>query len=190
MAKALILIDFINEIVDKDGKLAGKGYSDFIVKNNVFGNLNKLISYARANDYFIIFVKVGFSKNYIEQPKNSPLFGKANDFQVLKLDTWATDFHKSLNVREDDVVIIKHRVSSFYNTNLDLILKTNYVDDVLVAGVATDLAVSSVVREGHDRDYNMVIVEDCCVAATYEDHVNSLKILGKLAQIKKIIDLN
>lgn len=184
--KALVVIDYINEIANKEGKLAGKGYYDFIIKNNTFENLNKLLDYARKNDFLLIFVKVGFSKDYVEQPKKSLLFGKANEFGALKLDTWATEFCEELDILKNDIVIVKNRVSAFYNTNLELIFRNNDIKDVFVAGVATDLAVSNIVREGHDRDYNMIVVEDCCAAGSEEDHNNSLKILKKIAIVKEL----
>jgi len=100
METTLIVIDFINEIVHEKGKLSGKGYFNFIKENNTFNNLNNLICYSRKNKHLIIFVKIGFSSTYKEQPKQSPLFGKANEFQALKLNTWATEFHESIDYKE------------------------------------------------------------------------------------------
>ncbi len=183
MNSALILIDFINEIVHENGKLAKKGYSDFIKNNNVFQNLSRAIIKAREQKLLIVHVRIGFSPTYIEQPKSSPLFGKAHEFQVLKLESWATQFHEQLNINEDDIIITKHRVSAFYSTPLDLILKNNRIDSIFVAGVATDLAVSNSVRDAHDRDYNVTILTDCCAAANDEDHKNALLSLSKIANL-------
>ncbi len=184
MTKALILIDFINEIVHEDGKLASKGYSDFIKKNKVFENISFVIKKARENNILIIHVKVGFSKNYKEQPKLSPLFGKAHEFQALKLSSWATEFHEKIDVNENDIIITKNRVNAFYGTPLDLILKNNKIDSILVAGVATDLAVSSTVRDAHDKDYQVTILTDCCASANIEEHEAALLSLKKIAEVK------
>ncbi len=184
MTTALILIDFINEIVHENGKLASKGYSDFVKNNNVFQNLSFAIQKARENNILIVHIKVGFSENYKEQPKSSPLFGKAHEFQALKLNSWATEFHEQIDVKDDDVILTKHRVNAFYGTPLDLILKNNKIDSILVAGVATDLAVSSFVRDAHDRDYQITILSDCCAAANNEDHQTALSLLKKLANVK------
>jgi len=112
------------------------------------------------------------------------LFGKAHEFQALKLNSWATEFHEQIDVKENDIILTKHRVSAFYGTPLDLILKNNKIDTILVAGVATDLAVSNTVRDAHDRDYQITILSDCCAAANNEDHETALASLKKLANVK------
>jgi nicotinamidase-related amidase len=183
--EALITIDFINEIVDEKGKLASKGYFDFIKEKNVFEKLSNAIKKAREKEMLIVHVRVGFDETYIQQPKNSPLFGKAHEFQALKLNTWATEFHKELNVEKRDVIVTKHRVNAFHSTELDLILKNKKIDTLYIAGVSTDLAVSNTVRDAHDRDYKVIILEDCCAAASIEDHENSIKSLSKISNIKK-----
>ena len=185
MNSALILVDFINEIVHEDWKLAKKGYSDYIKNNNVFQNLSYAIKNAREKKILIIHIRIGFSSTYIEQPKSSLLFGKAHEFQVLKLENWSTQFHEQLDIDKDDIIITKHRVSAFYSTSLDLILKNNWIDTVYIAGVATDLAVSNTVRDAHDRDYDIIVLTDCCAAANEEDHKNALLPLGKIANLKK-----
>jgi len=184
MTKALIFIDFINEIVHENWKLAWKGYSDFIKKNNIFQNISFALQQAREKNFLIIHVKLGFSAKYTEQPTTSPLFGKAHEFRALKLHSWGTEFHEQIDVKEDDIVLTKHRVSSFYATSLDLILKNNKIDSIFIAGVATDLAVSSTVRDAHDRDYQTTIISDCCAAANDEDHQSALLSIKKIANVK------
>jgi nicotinamidase-related amidase len=184
MTKALILIDFINEIVHENGKLASKGYSDFVKNNDVFQNLSFVTNKARENNILIIHFKLGFSNNYNEQPKSSPLFGKAHEYQALKLNSWATEFHKQIDVKDNDIILTKHRVSIFYSTPLDLILKNNNINSILIAGVSTDLAVSNAVRDAHDRDYQVTILEDCCAASNKEDHESALLSLKKIASVK------
>lgn len=189
MKKALILIDLINEIVHEKGKLSSKGYSDFAKENNVFEKLSSVIKKARKNNILIVHVKVGFSEDYKEQPKKSPLFGKANESQALKLNTWATDFYKEIDVREEDIIITKHRVSPFYSTPLNAILKNNGINSVIIAGVATDLAVSSTARDAHDRDYETAVLADCCIAADNKAHQSALLPLKKIADVKNSQDI-
>ncbi|MFP4401600.1 MAG: cysteine hydrolase family protein [Candidatus Nanoarchaeia archaeon] len=184
MKTAFILIDYINEIVHEEGKLAQKGYSQFIEQHNTFKHLSSALTNARRENMLIIHVKVGFSKSYIEQPKQSPLFSKAQEFEALQLDTFATEFHKAIDVKENDIIITKHRVNAFYQTPFDLILKNNNIQHLIIGGVATDLAVSNTVRDAHDRDYHVTILSDCCAAANEEDHNTSLQLLQKIAIVQ------
>jgi len=181
--KAIIVMDYINEIVHPEGKFKGKGYADFCKENGTIDNVNNAVKIARDKDFQVIYVKVGFKEDYSNQPKGSLLFGKANEFEALKLNTWATEFYESLDVRETDDVIVKNRVSPFYKTDLEQILQKNNISELYFCGVSTDLVVQSAVRDAHDRDYKVVVLEDCCGAGNKEDHDNSINTLKKISII-------
>tara|TARA_Y100000310_G_scaffold138709_2_gene137743 strand:+ start:2582 stop:3160 length:579 start_codon:yes stop_codon:yes gene_type:complete len=181
--KAIIVMDYINEIVHPKGKFKGKGYADFIKENNTIENVLNAVEFARKENMKVIYVKVGFSEDYKEQPKDSPLFGKADEFQALKLNTWATEFYEDLDIREEDKIITKHRVSPFYNTDLEKYLEENKVRELYLCGVSTDLVVQSAARDGHDRDYKINVLSDCCAAGSKKDHINSLTTLEKIAKV-------
>jgi nicotinamidase-related amidase len=181
--KALIVLDFINEIVHPDGKFNAKGYPNFIQQNNVIQNLNFAIKKAREQDFLIIFVRVGFSEDYINQPKNSVLFCKANEFQALQLNTWATEIHSGVDFQDTDILVTKHRISPYFGTPLEVYLRNNKVEDVFLCGVATDLVVESAARDSHDRDYNVFVISDCCGAGSDEEHENGIKTSAKISNI-------
>lgn len=61
---ALVLIDFINDIVDPKGKLAAKGYARFHEKQGSLTVASDLLARARAKKWAIIHVRVGFSPDY------------------------------------------------------------------------------------------------------------------------------
>lgn len=183
--KALIIMDYINELTHSKGKLKDRGYVDYIEKNNIFENINSAIKTAREKNMLIIFVKIGFSKNYIEQPKHSPLFGKAKNIEAFKLNTWATEFNEKMHVYADDIIVVKHRISPFYNTDLETYLSANKIDTIYFAGVATDLVVQSAVRDAHDRDYFVHVLEDCCTTRSKVDQDTSIEILSKISHIIK-----
>ena len=189
MTKALLVIDFINEIVDQNGKLAGKGYASFVQQESTFAHLNKAIRLFREKDHPVIFVRLGFDSSYSNQPKTSPVFGKAHDFGILKSDEWSTRLHTSVDHRDTDLVIQKQRVSAFYDTPLASTLRNLGVSDLYIAGVATDLAVEAAARDAHDRDFKVTIISDACAAATMEDHENTLRFLSKIGTVIKVDDL-
>lgn len=183
MKKALICIDFINEIIHPDGKLSGKGYVNFAQKNNSISKIQKLISDYRNENNEIIHIRVCFKEDYSNQPKNSPLFWKAHEFWVLGENTWSTEFLEELQPENDEKIIVKNRVSAFYNTELHEYLQSQNITDITIIWVATDLAVESAVRDAHDRDYNVTVVSDCCIAGNMEDHEKSLNLMTKIAKV-------
>lgn len=187
--KALILIDFINEICHKDWKIAKKWYASLIEKFDIITKLNETISFCRKNNFLIINIWLTFSENYVEMPLNSKIFSKAKEFNILKQNSWSSDFLESINLEKSDIFITKNRVSWFYWTSLDIILKNNNITDIYIAWIATDLAVSSTVRDACDRDYNVFILWDLCVSSSINDSENELIILSKIANIISSKDL-
>ena len=183
MGKAIIVLDYIKDIASENGKLATKGYYNFIKENNVIVNLTKDLEHAKNNGWKVIFVKVSFKENYEDQPKNSPLFGKANEFEVLKSNSFGVEFIEELSSFKPDLVLIKNRVSAFSNKDLINYLKLNDIKDLYLAGVATDLAVLSTAFDAHDSDFNVTILSKSCAAANKEDHENALTIMSKFSKI-------
>jgi len=70
---AVVLIDFLNEFVHPDGKLAKNGYSDYVMKYGVQRAIERLLAHARSNGDLAVNVMAGFSDNYVECPEDSPL---------------------------------------------------------------------------------------------------------------------
>lgn len=134
-------------------------------------------------------MKVGFSDNYIECPKKSPVFSKAPENGVLKLGEWGTEFHDDMDVRPEDKIIIKHRISALYNTDLETVLRANGVETLYICGVSTNMAVELTAREAHDRDYQVVVISDACASMDEVGHQAALKVLGRIAKITTVAEL-
>lgn len=181
--KAIIVMDYINEIVHPDGKFKGKGYADFCKENNVIENVVDAVANMRESGGYVIYVKISFEENYSDLPKNSVLFEKAPIFNALQKNTWATEFHESLDVRVSDFVAIKNRISPFSNPQLEDFLKSNNITDLYLAGVATDLVVQSAARDAHDKDYSVCVLSDCCGAGNMVDHKAALNNLEKFVRV-------
>jgi len=190
MKRALLVIDFINDIVDPTGKLAGKGYANFIAEHGTFDHLNTAIGAFREAGDSVIFVRLAFHPSYNNQPKGSPVFGKAHEFGILADGTWSTEINDAVDYRKgDDEVVVKTRVSAFHGTGLADMLRVAGVTDVYIAGVATDLAVEAAARSAHDNDFTVHVVTDASAAANQADHDKSLHVLPKFAQLVTAAEL-
>lgn len=184
MSAALLVIDFINDIVHPQGKLAR--YSERIVQNKIISHANQAIAHARKNNLLIIFVKVGFHPGYPECPKQSPLFGAAAVHQALLLNSWGTQFHEELHAKETDLILVKHRVSSFYATPLEALLRAQKIQSLILTGVATNMAIEHTARDGHDRDYEVTVISDACETINDEMHKASLETMSRFAKVTNI----
>ena len=68
-------------------------------------------------------------------------------------------------------------------TSLEAILGANGVRRAYISGVSTSGAVLSAAKEGHDRDYEIVVLEDCCCALTEEQHQAVIEQMQRIAVI-------
>lgn len=184
---ALLVIDFINDLVQPDSKLATA--AQFIQNHHVIEKANEAIKFARNNNYLVIFIKVGFSKSYIECPDQSPLFGKIKIIGGLQLNTHGAEFHPQLDIQPYDPIIIKHRISVFYASELEAVLRAQDIDTIIISGISTNFAVYSAALESHDRNYKVIILQDACAAANETMHNNALESLSRIAQIINVDEL-
>jgi biuret amidohydrolase len=187
MNTAFIGLDYIFDIIHPDGKLWS--FSRPGADRDVITKVNRTLSIARSKQWLTVLVKVGFVSGYVNHPEASPFFGGARTAGALELGTQGTQFHPDLDTRLCDVVVTKPRVSAFYGTNLESILRARRIERLVVAGVSTAWAVQSTVRDAHDRDYQVVVVEDACAAADQPEHEASMKLLGLIASVVKVEDL-
>ncbi len=181
MQNALVVIDYINDLVHPDGKR--RMYARQVSENHVLTHTNTAISSARKTSTPVIFVKVGFSPDYRDLPTNSPFFSSLAEAGALRLGRWGTEFHEDLDVQPDDLIVVKPRINPFYSTRLEAILRASKVTDIYFSGVGTTWAVQSAVRTAHDMDYNVFVISDACAAASEEEHLQSLTTLSHLSTL-------
>jgi len=184
MNRILLVMDFINDIVHPDGKIARS--SAYIKEHKVIEKANSLIAWARTENIPIGFVTVGFSQGYPECPLMSPVFGKALEFKALQLGEWGTEFIEMLDVQSADVVITKHRVSAFYGTKLLPFLYAQEAKQLILCGCSTDMVVQSTARDAHDRDFQVTIAADACGAADAQTHQTALDLCARIATISDV----
>ena len=78
--------------------------------------------------------------------------------------------HDAIKPIEGEVVVGKHRVNAFYGTGLDLVLRANDIETLIILGYATSGVVLSTLRYAADLDYRLLVVEDCCADQQADVH--------------------
>jgi nicotinamidase-related amidase len=183
MKKSLFLVmDMMNDLVSETGASAAT-YGVQVKERGVLEKSRKAIDAARKAGIAVGFVRVGFSPDYRECPPASPIFSGARKNGLFKLGTPGTQTHPALGQQASDFDIVKHRVSPFYGTSLEPILRANGIERVILCGVSTNGVVHSGAREAHDRDYECIILQDCCAGVTPAEHEHAIACLGRYARI-------
>ncbi|MCW1427520.1 cysteine hydrolase family protein [Novosphingobium sp. JCM 18896] len=183
MKKTIFLVmDMMNDLVAEDGFNA-QTYGIQVKQRKVLENTAKAIAAARAAGALIGYVRVGFSADYREAPAASPIFSGARKNGIFQLGTKGTEVHPALAPAPQDFDVVKHRVSPFYGTSLEPILRAQGVERIVMCGVSTNGVVHSGAREAHDRDYEVVVLEDCCAGVTPDEHMHAIACMGRYGAI-------
>ena len=145
----------------------------------VIPNIKNLISFLREKKVENIFARIACHK---ESGIDRSLSQKKPGFNYLLLpkDTPSGQIVDELRPDPKDIMMMKTTDSALTGTNLRLILSNMGIKNVICTGIFTDQCVSSTVRSLVDESFNVVVVEDCCAAATDELHRHELEIINMI----------
>lgn len=77
----------------------------------------------------------------------------------MDLQEW---YRSSISPEPNDLIVTKSRVSAFAGTDLNLLLRANDIDTLVLFGIATSGVVLSTFIQAFDDDYRLVVIKDCC----------------------------
>ena len=149
-----------------------------------------LVEAARSARMRLVYVVVSFRPGYPEVSPVHPTFAAVRESGRYIEGTPGTEVHPAVAPRPGEVVVTKHRVSAFAGTDLELILRANGAETLILAGIATSGVVPSTVRHAADADYRLVVVEDCCADRDAEVHrVLTEKVFARQTTVVKVGDV-
>ena len=101
----------------------------------------------------------------------------------------ATQVHARVAPQPGDVTVVKKRVSAFAGSGLDLVLRGQGIDTLVLTGIATSGVVLSTVREAADQDFGLVVLADGCLDSDPEVHrVLTEKVFPRQAEVTTVAD--
>ncbi len=190
---ALLVIDIQNTYLEpKDTPAETARWQPFYdrMRETVIPNTARLIGECRARGVEVIYARIAC---LTDDGRDRSLSQKKPGFNYLLLPKDRADGQivPELAPRGDEITVLKTTDSVLTGTNLRLVLRNIGIKDVICAGIFTDQCVSSTVRSLADESFGVVVVDDCCAAATMELHRHELEIINMIychvAQLDEVL---
>ncbi|NYJ06388.1 cysteine hydrolase family protein [Petropleomorpha daqingensis] len=173
MTTALLLMDLQNTILERYGPASG----DFL--DRVVAAQER----AEQAGLLVVLVRVKFAPGRPEISPRNKMFAAARSMSV-GADDRGSEPHDRLLRGKGEVVVTKKRVSAFAGSDLEVILRSHDVTELVLGGISTGGVVLSTVREAADRDYALTVLEDLCLDADEEVHrVLTQKVFPRQAEV-------
>lgn len=164
---AVILVGFQNDYFAKNGILRGVVEEPNRV-DNVLANSVAFISALIPTAVTIIATPIVLEPDYRALANSVGILGTIKNSGAFKSGTPGADNIPELIAFGDRITYVRGKVgfNAFSNTDLDSVLRSRGIKNVLVAGMVTSLCIDSTGRAAYERGYNVTILSDCSSART------------------------
>ena len=183
---ALVVVDMQRGYTDPEMGVGPRLEKDFpdihryyysTIGEKVLPSIERLLDFARSRGLECIYTRMGqqlpdgrdtASWSWRSAQSRSPtgnLFPKDSpDYQIVP----------GIAPLPHELVVDKNTISPFSSTALDQLLRNMGVENLLIAGLLTNVAVESTARSAGDRGYNPIVVSDACAAYSPAEHEDTL----------------
>jgi biuret amidohydrolase len=149
------------------------------MQKSVIPNTARMLEFARRNGVECLFARIACQTSDGRDRSLSQKMPGWNNLLLPKNEKPSQLVH-ALQPMGDEIVVTKTTDSALTGTNLRLILHNLGIKTVVCCGIFTDQCISSTVRSLADESYRVIVVEDCCAAATDELHRKELEIINMI----------
>jgi len=170
---ALLVIDMQNGYCTTGGsyeKYGGNIGADLNAYRQIIPNIARLVAISRE-----LRIPIFYTQQVREQ-SGIDLFTKLHRIiperraEFLRIPacirgTWDAEIIDELKPANNDHIVIKRRDSAFQDTELDLWLRSTYVDTVICTGVDTAICVENTLTDAFNTGYDVILVEDATASS-------------------------
>jgi len=186
---ALVVIDMQNDFLHPNGWYARSGVDIRHMQGSIEPT-KRLVAEARARGVPVIWTRHGF-----RDERDAGVFLRLRPFLAeggLRQGTWGYELLDGMGAMPDDWYVEKNRLSAFFNTNLELVLRSLDADTVLFAGVLTNQCVAATSKDANFRDFKPIVVRDCTGTTLPHLHEPALEMIavgwGEVRDLEPMIE--
>jgi nicotinamidase-related amidase len=185
---ALLLLHWQNDIVVSGYKHAGNN-PERLAAAHTIEHTQAVLKASREKGILVVYVNAAHRPGYPEVPASpAPIFKNVAANKAHIRGTKGVEVIDQLKPLDDEIIVYNYNPSSFYYTELDIILRNKGITHLVLSGIATNWVVETTARDGACMGYFIITLKDCCNSST--DEMHNWPLVNILPRLGAVIDSN